>query len=83
MARVFTTWADELLRWKNALADRNTDAFFLMSTENRNEMRVVYTRLDNIEKFTGWLEKKAAMESVSIADGGEGGGSILTSIGGS
>ena len=48
MARVFITWADELLRWKNALADRNTYAFFLMSTENLNEMIFVYTILNNI-----------------------------------
>lgn len=80
---VFVSWATELARWKNALANRNVDAFFLMSTENRNEMRTTYTRLDNITKFTEWLELKASLEALSSDEGGEGPGSILTSIGGS
>lgn len=78
----FTSWAAELTRWKNALAERNTDAFFIMSTENQSEMRTVYTRLDNIEKFTEWLEYKAAMEAITQEEGGYGEGSIFLSVGG-
>lgn len=78
----FTSWAAELTRWKNALANRNTDAFFIMSTENQSEMRTVYTRLDNIEKFTEWLEHKAAMEAMAQEEGGYGEGSIFLSVGG-
>lgn len=82
MPREFTTWADELERWKAALASREIKQFFLLSTENRNEMRTVYTRLDNVTKFTEWLEQKAALEAVASADGGEGSGSIFMSVGG-
>lgn len=80
----FTTWAAELERWKNALADRNIDAFWIMSTENSREMRTVYTRLENIQKFTEWLEQKASNEALTEADG-KGGSttSILLSVGGS
>ena len=76
----FTSWSAELVRWKDALAKKDIDSFFLMSTENRHEMRVQYTKIENVIQFTEWLEGKAAMEQVSVADGG---GGILFSVGGS
>lgn len=75
MATEFTTWAAELLRWKNALATRNIDSFWIASTENINEMRTVYTRLNDVGKFTTYLESKADMEALSDADG-RGGDSV-------
>jgi len=74
----FTSWADELARFKNALADKNVDAFFLQGTENRNEMRVMYTKLENVAKFIEWLEMKAANEALSADDGA----GVLFSVGG-
>jgi len=71
----FTTWAVELLRWKNALANRDIDSFWVMSTENSREMHTTYTRLDNISKFTEWLENKKDMESLR-SDEGKGGDSV-------
>lgn len=71
----FTTWAAELARWKDALADRNVEAFFVSSTENSREMKVNYTRLENLQKFTEWLENKAANESLTD-DEGYGGSSV-------
>ena len=76
----FTSWAAELTRWKDAIANRSTDAFWVMSTENSREMRTTYTKLQNIQDFTEWLEMKAAMEA---EDATFGSGSILLSVGGS
>ena len=80
----FTTWTALLAKWKDALANRDTDSFFLMSSENLHEMKAVYTRLDNVAKFTEWLEGKAAMEQETDPDTGEsyGTGAILLSDGG-
>jgi hypothetical protein len=84
MATVFTTWAAELLRWKNALANRDADSFWIMSTENSREMKTVYTRLGNIAIFTTWLEDKAEMEALSDEDGRGGDSvSILQAVSGS
>lgn len=79
MAVEFVSWQTEYTRWLNALANRNTDAFFVSTTENSREMRVMYTKLENITKFTEWLKEKASAEAVSAEDGG---GGILMSIGG-
>jgi hypothetical protein len=73
----FTTWAAELLRFKNALAERNVEYFFLQATENSREMRTQYTKLGNITEFLEWLEFKAAEEV-----GGLSAGEIPTAIGG-
>jgi len=79
----FTTWAAELARWKDALADRDIDAFFVMSTENSREMQTVYTRLDNVAKFTEWLTQKASNEALTDDEGkGSDSVSILLSQGG-
>lgn len=75
----FTSWADELTRWKDALVSRKVDAFFLAATENRNEMRSVYRKLSDIQAFTEWLEQKAAQEAIDVSNGG---GGILLSVGG-
>lgn len=80
----FTSWADELARFKNALADRNIDSFWVMSTENSREMKTVYTRLNNIQDFISWLEMKASNEALTDAEGRGGDSvSILLSVGGS
>ena len=73
----FTTWAGELARFKNALAVRDTDSFFIMSTENSREMRTMYTKLGNITDFLQWLEYKASMEAAGLSGGG-----IPMSVGG-
>jgi hypothetical protein len=67
----------ELERFKTALSERNVDAFWIMSNENSREMRVTYTKLNNITEFIEWLEMKADMEDIS-----ETSGSVLLSIGG-
>jgi len=79
MTRVFTSWADELARFKNALAAKEVDSFWIMSTENSREMRTVYTRLGNVTQFIEWLEMKATLEA-ETNDGTSGG--LLTSVGG-
>lgn len=76
----FTSWSDLLSEFKDALANRDVDSFFLASTENRHEMRVQYTKLGNVTAFLEWLEGKASEESVTDEDGK---GGILFSIGGS
>ena len=73
----FTTWAAELARFKDALAARDTDSFFIMATENSREMRTMYTKLGNITAFLEWLEDKAAMEAAGLSSGG-----IPMSVGG-
>jgi len=67
----------ELERFKTGFSERNIDAFWIMSSENSREMKVVYTRLGNIAEFLDWLEMKADMEDI-----GEKSGSVLLSIGG-
>jgi len=62
----FTSWADELARFKDAIADRNTDAYFISSTENSREMRTMYTKLGNITTYLAWLEMKASNETNTI-----------------
>jgi len=73
----FVSWATELARAKNALANRNWDAYFIQSVENRLEMRTSYTRIGNITGFIEWLEMRA-MEEAQGFDSGE----IPTAIGG-
>jgi hypothetical protein len=73
----FISWAHELERFKDALANRNVESFFISSTENSREMRRTFTILGNVTKFLEWLEMKAAEEAASSA-----GGSIFFSVGG-
>jgi hypothetical protein len=73
----FTTWAAELARFKNAMAERTLDSFWLASTENSKQMRTTYTLLGNITAFEDWLEQKAAEEAA-----GEQRGVLNTCIGG-
>jgi putative SOS response-associated peptidase YedK len=62
-------WAALLVKWYAAMASRSIDSFFLMTTENSREMKAVYTRLDNIQSFTEWLEDKAAKEALGFSSG--------------
>lgn len=62
-------WVEILARWKQALLTKNIESFFINSYENRNEMRTTYSRLNDIAKFTEWLEMKADQETSSIAPG--------------
>lgn len=80
MSDEFKSWNEELRKWRNALAARDTRSFFQGSNENKNNMRVTYRNLQSIEKFTEWLESKAAEESESL-DGSTGGLHII--LGGS
>jgi len=77
MSTGFVSWTAELARWKDAVANRNVESFFVASTENRNQMRTTYRRLDDIQSFTEWLEMKAAAE---VAGGNP--GEIPFAIGG-
>jgi len=70
-------WVEILARWKLALLTKNIESFFINSYENRNEMRTTYSRLNDIAKFTEWLEMKADQETSSIDPG-----QIPLSIGG-
>jgi hypothetical protein len=65
----FTTWAAELTRFKDALANRSVDAFWISSSENMREMRTTYTKLGNITDFISWLESKASEESLGLSAG--------------
>ena len=73
----FTSWAAILLEWKNALADRNMDSFFISSAESGREMRTTYQSFKQIADFTSYLEGKAMEESVGL-----GNGQIPSAIGG-
>lgn len=73
----FTTWADELARAKDAVANRKWDQYFMSSVENSREMRTTYTQLGNVMQFIQWLEVKASEES-----SGSPPGSLFFSIGG-
>ncbi len=77
MATEITTYAEFLARWKLALFNRSIESFFVSATENRNEMRRTYTLLGNVERFTAWLESKAAEEAQ-----GESPGAMYFSVGG-
>jgi hypothetical protein len=52
------------------------ESFFYSSTENSREMRITWTKLNNVQEFEEWLLKKAMMEEAGMEAG------ILTSIGG-
>jgi len=58
-----------LTKWKQALLDRKTDEYFIHSNETRQKMYIQYKALGSIEKFTNWLEKKAAEESAGMKPG--------------
>jgi len=73
----FVSWAYELARFKDALANRNVEQFFLASVENSREMKTTYTRLGNIQEFLNWLESKAADEASGFEPG-----AMPTSVGG-
>jgi len=73
----FVSWATELARAKNAIANRSWDAYFLQSVENRIEMRTSYTKIGNITGFIEWLEMKAAEEAMGYEAG-----TMPTAIGG-
>jgi hypothetical protein len=74
----FISWATELARAKEALANRTWDQYFISRIENHREMGTAYTKLENVVKFIEWLEQKAAEESMSINAG-----EIPFSVGGS
>ena len=74
----FTTWAQHLVDWKDALASGDINRFLISSMENSREMRTTYQTLNSIAKFTEWLEMKAAEEA-----SGYNPGTIFTSVGGS
>ncbi len=60
----FTSWADVLASFKDAIADRNAASWFLLSTENSREMRTMYTKTQNTQEWLEWLEMKASQEAV-------------------
>jgi hypothetical protein len=74
----FISWSDELIKWRNALASRNPDHYFMAGHENKQQMRVTYKSLGSVQAFTEWLESKAAMESEGYDQG-----ALLSSVGGS
>ena len=79
----FTTWAAELLKFKNAIANRDTDSYFLSVTEDMNEMRTSYTQLKNIQGHLDFLQQRASNEALTDAEGkGSDSVSILLSVGG-
>lgn len=73
----FVSWATEVTRAKNALANHSWDEYFYSTVENSREMRTSYTQLGNIVKFIQWLEMKASEESVGLCTG-----EMPTAIGG-
>ena len=73
----FISWAAELVRFKDALTERNVDQFFVAATENSRQMRTTYTKLGNIQSFLEWLESKAAEEASGFTSG-----EIPTAVGG-
>jgi hypothetical protein len=75
------SWAGELARAKEALANRAWDNYFKSSVENSREMRTSYTLLGNIQSFIEWLESKASEEE-AIANGTSQGGSFFMAVGG-
>lgn len=74
----FISWADELRKFKNAMASRSIDSYFVAEQERPNSVRTMYTKLGNIQSFLEWLEGKAAEEA--LGSGISGG--MFTSIGG-
>ena len=78
---VFTSWADELERFKNAIARRSIDSYFVSAIENSREMRTMYTKLKNIQGWLEWLKMKAANEAIS-ADAGGSSNPMLMALGG-
>lgn len=65
----WTSWASLLAKWKEAMADRNIESFFLSGYENTHQLRTTYTQLSNVQAFTEWLEAKAAEESAGFSSG--------------
>ena len=74
----WVSWTTLYNNWLDALANRDPDSFFNSSYENSREMRVTYTTLGNVQKFTAWLKSKAEEEASGIDEG-----SIISCIGGS
>lgn len=72
----FISWSDELRKWRNALAKRDTKSFFMGGHENKNNMRVTYRNLQSIQEFTEWLEAKAS-EEIESGTGQAGGLHII------
>lgn len=65
----WVSWQHEYLRWLDAIANRNIDAFFISSNENSREMRTTYSNARNLQEFTAWLKAKADEEAAGISDG--------------
>jgi len=65
----FVSWSTELLKARNAIANREWDAYFLSSVQNSREMQTTYTKLGNVTAFIDWLEQKATQEVSSFGDG--------------
>ena len=70
-------WQEMLAKWKEALLARDTESFFINSTENSREMKTKWSALQDITKFTEWLEYKASEERQGVPSG-----SFFMTIGG-
>ena len=56
---------------------RNPETFWYLSTENARQMKVVYSRFDNIQALLEWLDYMVGMQDEGMDSGG-----IVQSIGG-
>jgi len=62
-------WQEMLIKWKEALLARDVESFLIHSVENSREMKTKWTSLNDIAKYTEWLEMKAAEEKLNIPSG--------------
>jgi hypothetical protein len=65
----FTTWAAMLSDFRDAIANRRVEQWFVSSTENNREMRTTFTKMPNVMEMHDWLEAKASEESVGFSSG--------------
>jgi hypothetical protein len=65
----FSTWTQILSDWKDAVAGRRIETFFERGYENKNQMRVTYNKIQDIQAFTEWLEMKASEETCGLSSG--------------
>jgi len=70
-------WRAQYEKFKQAIADRSVETFFLASSENSRQMRATYTLLGNMTDFLEWLEYQAMLEEANMSSG-----SVFTTIGG-
>ena len=79
-----STYRQIFERFKNHIATKPVDSFFLSSTENLNKMRDTYQALGSVARFLEWLEIKA-LEEEAVTDGDfttSAGAGIFVKIGG-